>query len=72
MSNRTVVEFNHDVWMKIEADRLGFAGAILEMLRGGGTPRAVEALEHYGVTYAGQRHHSDRCAVVYKHHKIEL
>ena len=71
MSNRSLIEFNHDFWSKIDADKEGFADAILEMLRSGGT-RAVEGLERYGVTYAGQRHHSERATVEYRHLRVDL
>jgi hypothetical protein len=72
MSNRSLIEFNHDCWPAIEDDPIGFAGAVLEMSRAGGTPRAVDALERYGVTYVGTRHHSEKVSVEYKHHKVTL
>ena len=72
MSNRSLIEFNHDFWMQIDADKAGFADAILEMSRGGGTPQAVERLERYGVTFVGTRHHSDKATVDYKYHRVEL
>lgn len=72
MSNRTLVEFNHDLWGSVADDPDGFAAAILEMLRGGGTPDIVRRLEHYGITYVGQRHHSERVTIAYSHHKVEL
>lgn len=72
MSNRSLIEFNHDCWPKIEADREGFAHAVLEMSRAGGTPEAVAALARFGVTFVGTRHHSDRATVDYKYHRVEL
>jgi len=70
MSNRSMIEFNHDCWPKIEDDKDGFVNAVLEMSRAGGTPRAVEALERYGVTFVGTRHHSEPASVEYRHHKV--
>lgn len=72
MSNRSLIEFNHDCWPKIASDREGFANAVLEMSRAGGTPQAVDHLERYGVTYVGQRHHSERATVEYPHYKVSL
>lgn len=72
MSNRTLIEFNHDRWFKVQSDKDGFVEAILEMLRAGGTPYVVDRLDDFGITYVSQRHHSDPVSVVYKHHKIEL
>jgi hypothetical protein len=42
------------------------------MLRGGDGPREVEGLKPYGITHAGQRHHSDKAEVVYRHSKVVL
>ena len=72
MSQRTLIEFNHDEGFKIVDDPIGFAAVIMEMIRGGSDPRTVAALERFGITHVGQRHHSDRCEVAYPHHKISL
>lgn len=72
LSNRTLIEFNHDKWGEIADNEQAFVTAILQMLNHGGTPRTVEDLERYGITYVGQRHHSDRASVTYPHHKVEL
>jgi hypothetical protein len=72
MSNRTLLEFNHDHGFSIEDDPAAFVQTILEMIRAGGRPRTVDALENFGIAYVGQRHHSDSCSVVYKHRKVEL
>lgn len=72
MSNRTLIEINHDNCHDIVRGQEAFMQAIIEMMRGGGSPRVVEQLERFGVTHVGQRHHSDRCSVSYPHHKVEL
>lgn len=67
MSNRTIVEFNHDYAHEIITDPDGFMQHIAEMLRCGvnGNPenkRGVELerqLERYGVRTVPTVHHSE-------------
>ena len=56
MSNRTLLEINHDLGAIIERDPEGFAAAIGMLLRSGNPNRA---LERFGVSVGPTRHHSD-------------
>jgi len=71
MSNRTIVEFNHDKAHNIEAAPEAFVAAIMEMLRAGvnkypDNARGVsldDKLSGFGVTTTPTCHHSDDRAV---------
>lgn len=63
MSQRTIVEFNHDQAHRIVKDGQLFLGLLERALKSG----AVEdwkPLESFGVRRAVQRHHTERCRVV--------
>lgn len=55
MSNRTMLEFNHDYCPKIEDEAL-FARQIATYLRSGDISYLPD-----GVTFFGRRHHSEPC-----------
>lgn len=63
MSNRTLLELNHDYADKIRRDPEGFVGAVLELARAGATPQAVVALRDFGVTTVLTRHHSEQAHI---------
>lgn len=59
MSNRTLLEINHDHWWKIEQSPEEFAKAVLNLLQSGSTEHGVgAALDSFGVTVGPMRHHS--------------
>lgn len=59
MSNRTLIEFNHDFSHSIAKDPAGFA-ADLGAYLSSASPRTAEILERrYGMRVFGMRHHSD-------------
>jgi len=58
MSNRSLIEINHDFSHVIERDPYSFASALCRYL-GSASPANAEALERYGVRIFGMRHHSD-------------
>lgn len=58
MSNRTLMEFNHDHAYSVERDPEGFVRAV-SLYLSSGSRREAEALERYGVTVIRMRHHSD-------------
>lgn len=62
MSNRTIIEINHDLWHKIQADPEGFTAEVVEYLRGC-SPESRETLARYGVNVLGTVHHSDKIAI---------
>lgn len=73
MSNRTLVEFNHDVGFKIEEKPELFVALLGDMIRGGPSARLREEMDAlFGVRIVEMRHHSDECKVVYKWHTVEL
>lgn len=59
MSQRTLLEFNHDQAHKIEKDPMPFLLALGELMRGGRSDDTLLVLGSYGVKWHGQRHHSD-------------
>jgi hypothetical protein len=58
MSNRTIVEFNHDYAHRI-ADAGEPLAKLLDMALSSGAPDLWEALERFGIRRLAQRHHSD-------------
>lgn len=70
MSNRTIVEFNHDLAHQIRNDPTGFAQAILSMLNSGVNDAESDLrndLKHYGVSTSPTYHHSGMSEVVLMH-----
>ncbi len=67
MSNRTIVEFNHDLAGEIDRDPEGFLRAIKTMLNSGVNDedsRGRIALERYGVRTSPTHHHSTKAEVI--------
>ena len=61
MSQRTIVEFNHDFGHRINDDPNGFISLIMEVIRGGVTENTCEtrrALRRFGVSTTPTHHHS--------------
>lgn len=56
MSNRTLLEINHDHWM--ELCRPGFVHDLIQYLASGDANNA-ERLAKYGITFIAMRHHSN-------------
>lgn len=63
MSQRSVVEINHDCSFLIEADELRFTQLLLQALASG-SDRSWEPLKRFGVTRIVQCHHGDDRKVV--------
>lgn len=68
MSNRTLIEINHDLWHKIKENPLRFAGDVIRYL-GSGSPECAEQLERYGLRVFGMRHHSDEYEIKWGGHE---
>lgn len=69
MSNRTIVEFNHDLANEIDKDPDGFVRAISEMLNSGVNEtecRRRRSLKKYGVTTTPTHRHSTEYHVILK------
>lgn len=69
MSNRTIVEFNHDLAGEIDRDPEGFLLAVKAMLNSGVTARESDkrdALSRFGVRTSPTHHHSTQSEVVLK------
>lgn len=58
MSNRTLIEFNHDYAGQIMADEEGFMLALGRYLNSA-DKIGEQGLERYGVRVIGMRHHSE-------------
>jgi len=74
MSQRTIVEFNHDLAYRIERDPEGFLRAISHMLNSGVSDadishekRRRDDLERYGIRVTPTHHHSTNVKVVMYH-----
>ncbi len=67
MSNRTIVEFNHDLAGEIDRDPEGFLRAIKTMLNSGVNDedsRERDGLSRYGVRTSPTHHHSTKAEVI--------
>jgi hypothetical protein len=71
MSNRSIVEFNHDFAHDIMRDQQGFIDA-LRFALGHSTEGNWKNLQRFGVTYTTTCHHSDERKVVTKWRGYEL
>ena len=58
MSNRSLIEINHDFSHAIERDPYSFASAMCRYL-GSASHENAKELQRYGVRVFGMRHHSD-------------
>ena len=56
MSNRTLIEINHDFWM--QACLPSFVDDLIRYL-GAGDSKTAERLEQYGIKVIAMRHHSE-------------
>lgn len=63
MSNRTIIEINHDLWHKIEAYPTEFAQAIADYTRACDPEVAQRLRDRFGVNVLGTVHHSDKIAI---------
>lgn len=57
MSNRTILEINHDMWHVIDKDKIRFAELLVYALGGGGKMQ-WEDLEQFGIKRIEMMHHS--------------
>ena len=64
MSQRTIVEFNHDFAHKIDAEATGKVEALLYQAMRSGAREYWELLEPYGIRRIVQCHHADERAVI--------
>lgn len=62
MSNRTIIEINHDFWPKIEAEPATF-GMLIQRYTGACDPEVAEELRRFGCNVLGTVHHSDKIAI---------
>lgn len=69
MSQRTLLQFNHDQAHKIEREPAPFLSALGDLMRGGPSDHNLIVLGSYGVTWHGQRHHSDGFNITWGGHK---
>jgi len=58
MSNRTLIEINHDCGDSIEKNPEDFVKHLLSYLSGG-CERSEEELHYYGIRVIGMKHHSE-------------
>lgn len=66
MSNRTILEINHDYWIKIENDPVGFAQEIVTWLKGC-SHDSQERLRSFGAKPLATIHHSSAVNVSFVH-----
>jgi len=59
MSNRSLIEINHDYTHRIESEPLEFVRVVRECLRSGDFKRNDSELKNFGLRVFGMRHHSD-------------
>lgn len=71
MSQRTIVEINHDYAHAIQADPHKFMQLFLRALASG-DKREWDELRHFGIRKAVQCHHSDERKVVVDGHDYPL
>lgn len=70
MSNRTIVEFNHDLAGEIDRDPEGFLDAVRNMLNSGVNEAESgkrDNLSRFGVRTSPTHHHSTKAEVVLTH-----
>lgn len=65
MSNRTIIELNHDYGHAIQRDPEAFIRFLTSHINSAGDPETIDALRHYGVIVVETVHHStDRRVVI--------
>jgi len=67
MSQRSLLEINHDLAAKIRAQPIAFAEALHRYLSSGGAADA-RALERFGLRLFGRRHHTEPFAIAWGAH----
>lgn len=66
MSNRTIIEFNHDLAQRIHDEPLAFALELSEYLRS--TSHASrDRLKRYGARTLATIHHTDEVSIQFNH-----
>lgn len=70
MSNRSLIEINHDKVHAIEADHEGFVRALIDYLNSG-SRRDADPMKDFGATVFGMRHHSDPFHIEWGGHTID-
>jgi hypothetical protein len=68
MSNRTLIEINHDLWHMIKERPQAFTEALICYLGSAG-PRTIEPLGHFGIRVFGMRHHSEMFEIMWGVHR---
>lgn len=63
MSNRTLIEINHDFAGAFDRVPDLFVGIVAHLLRSGDSPEVRQRLEQFGIRVFGTRHHSDAFAI---------
>jgi hypothetical protein len=62
LSNRTIIEINHDFAHVINGERFEFCNALIEVLRSSSSEDGWAALERLGVRHIATGHHSEDLA----------
>lgn len=62
MSNRTIIEINHDLWHRIEADPAAFGKLVADYTRAC-SHDIQDELRRYGCNVLATVHHSDKISV---------
>jgi len=66
MSNRTIVEINHDFWAKIKNDPEKFSALLLEYIRSL-SHNAKDELRGFGCNTLATIHHTDEVSISFRH-----
>ena len=59
MSNRTLIEINHDYGHAIARNQSTVCDLVGDLIRGGADAQVMAQLERFGIRVFGTRHHSD-------------
>lgn len=68
MSNRSLLEFNHDHWHRIKTSSQAFVDALMRYSASASKENAA-ALEPFGIRVFGMRHHSEGFDIQWGYHK---
>lgn len=71
MSNRTIIEINHDYSHQIDHERFEFCEALQEVLRDSSSKEGWATLFRFGVVKFVTAHHSDDRHVVVNGHEYQ-